>query len=117
VASGRLQLVASNDLLAELAEVVQRTRFASRIKPEDVAALRNLYSESAICFEPGPNPNVCRDPRDDYLLALAAASRADYLVTRDEDLLILGRFESTEIVYPARFLQLLASPPSGASSA
>ena len=34
-------------------------------------------------------------------------SRADYLVTRDEDLLTLGRHADTEIVYPAKFLQLL----------
>jgi uncharacterized protein len=35
---------------------------------------------------PGPPAAVCRDPDDDYLVALATARHADAIVTGDPDL-------------------------------
>lgn len=111
VADGRLELACSPALLAELSRVVNRPRIAARIPQEDAVILRNLYSESLQFVDPGPDSGRCRDPHDDYLLALAEASNADYLVTRDADLLVLERHGRTEIIYPARFLQLLEKAP------
>ncbi len=48
-----------------------------------------------------------RDPKDDPFLACALSSRARYLVTRDKDLLVLGKPFGIEIVTPARFLAWL----------
>lgn len=48
-----------------------------------------------------------RDPKDDPLLACALAARADYVVTRDQDLLVLGRPFGVTILTPARFLAWL----------
>jgi len=48
---------------------------------------------------------VCRDPSDDYLLALALAGSADALVTRDEDLLTVKKHGKTEILHVAEFLK------------
>jgi len=67
-----------------------------------------LLSERTTLSEPSQTEEVCRDSSDNYLLALAHASSAGYLVTRDEDLLTLRRYGSTEIIYPARFLRLLS---------
>ena len=41
---------------------------------------------------------VCRDPKDNFLLALAKDGNADYLITGDDDLLVLETFEKTKIV-------------------
>jgi hypothetical protein len=49
-----------------------------------------------------------RDPRDDFLLALSEAAKADLLVTGDkDDLLSLERHGSTAIVTAASFGQTL----------
>lgn len=45
-----------------------------------------------------------RDPKDDPFLACALSSRARYLVTRDKDLLVLGKPFGVEILTPTRFL-------------
>jgi len=45
-----------------------------------------------------------RDPKDDPVLACALAARAKYLVTRDEDLLVLGKPFGMQIITPGRFL-------------
>jgi predicted nucleic acid-binding protein len=48
---------------------------------------------------------VCRDPRDDMVLEVAVDGRADYVVTGDQDLLVLHPFEEIPIVKPATFLE------------
>jgi uncharacterized protein len=41
---------------------------------------------------------LCRDLKDNYLLSLAIDSNADFLITGDNDLLILSSVENTEII-------------------
>ena len=41
---------------------------------------------------------LCRDPKDDYLLALSIASEAHYLVTGDADLLDMQQINNTKII-------------------
>ena len=40
----------------------------------------------------------CRDPKDDYLLSLAISGRADWLVTGDDDLLMLNPFRGVTVL-------------------
>ncbi len=48
-----------------------------------------------------------RDPKDDPFLACALAASAKYLVTRDDDLLALGKPFGIETITPAEFLAWL----------
>ncbi len=50
---------------------------------------------------------LCRDPKDNYLLALAQDSQADYLVTGDRDLLILENFAGTIILSYQDFTSII----------
>jgi predicted nucleic acid-binding protein len=52
---------------------------------------------------PGESP----DPGDEYVLAMALASGADFLVTGDKALLALKRVGATRIVTAGRFAALL----------
>lgn len=47
---------------------------------------------------------VCRDPKDNFLLALAKDGKADYLLTGDKDLLALIKFGKTKIKTITAFL-------------
>ena len=51
---------------------------------------------------------VCRDRKDDAILASALASRADYIVTGDQDLLSLKRYKGVKILSPREFEVLMA---------
>jgi len=53
-----------------------------------------------------------RDPKDDPFLACALAARAKYLVTRDDDLLDLGKPFGIEMATPARFLAWVLHAPA-----
>ena len=46
---------------------------------------------------------VCRDPDDDQILACAVAAGADYLVTGDDDLLVLNEFRKIRVLKPKDF--------------
>ena len=50
---------------------------------------------------------VVRDPADDMVLACALAAGAEYLVTRDKDLLSLGTYREIEIITPEVFLRTM----------
>ena len=57
---------------------------------------------------PGPHAAVCRDPDDDYLVALATASGADAIVTGDLDLLAVDPKQlSFEVVTPRQLVDRL----------
>jgi len=51
--------------------------------------------------------SLCRDPKDNFLLALAIDGNASHLITGDIDLLVLNKIESTEIVSITNYLSLL----------
>jgi hypothetical protein len=48
--------------------------------------------------------DICRDPNNNFLLALAKDGKADYLLTGDNDLLELKRFGKTKIKTISTFL-------------
>ena len=50
---------------------------------------------------------ISRDPNDDYLLDLAATAVADFLVTGDNDLLILKKYYNTNIVSFNSFMEVI----------
>ena len=51
---------------------------------------------------------VSRDSDDDAILACAIAAKAQYLVTGDNDLLVLDRYDDVQILTVAAFLDLFA---------
>lgn len=53
---------------------------------------------------------VCRDPDDDKFLECAIWGQADYLVSRDLDLLRIAEFGGARIIYPEQLVALLDSP-------
>jgi putative PIN family toxin of toxin-antitoxin system len=103
---GEFELVISEMLLAELARTLAYPKLRKRIPPEKAAAFANWVRDHGTLAEDpaSPSPVGSRDPDDDYLLALAINRRA-YLVTGDQDLLVLS--DDLPILAPAQFLTQL----------
>lgn len=106
--AGRLGWISSPALLAELESVIGRAKFdailarSATSREHTLAEVRQL----AEVIEPPPLAvPVCRDPDDDAVLALAVAAQADMIVSGDEDLLALNRYQGIPIVAPAQALQ------------
>lgn len=69
---------------------------------------RASFSVATIVVNPPPTPGaVPRDSNDDMIIACAVAASAEYLVTRDHDLLSLGTYREIAIINPEQFLHIL----------
>ena len=68
-----------------------------------------IIFEKGLMINPDVEVNICRDPEDNFILELAEAAKADYIITRDKDLLELPnhQWQNTKIVKPETFLPLL----------
>jgi putative PIN family toxin of toxin-antitoxin system len=105
-----ITLCSSTILLAELAEVIARDKFAHRVIAAglSVAELVDDYRRLAHFVEPTAlSAAISRDPDDDHVLACASAAVADLIVTRDNDLLVLKQYERIPIVAAADALRRL----------
>jgi uncharacterized protein len=64
-----------------------------------------LFRYKAYPFIVKNHVKLCRDPKDDMFLSLAAESEAEAIITLDQDLLVLNPFNKTLILTPTDFLQ------------
>ncbi|MDZ7593424.1 MAG: putative toxin-antitoxin system toxin component, PIN family [Thiobacillus sp.] len=109
--SGELVLITSPVLLAELAEVMGRAKFAAileRANTTQACILDALQRLAEVIKPPGLDTPVCRDPDDDEVLALSVAAQADLIVSGDDDLLALKEYLGVRIVNPAEALSLMS---------
>jgi predicted nucleic acid-binding protein len=80
----------------------------SLIRPAQAGRLVNLIRALAEPVTRLPATRRSDDPADDFLLAMAEAGRADYLVTGDKaGLLALTRHQATTILTARTFLDVL----------
>jgi putative PIN family toxin of toxin-antitoxin system len=102
--TGHAKLVFSEELLAEFIEVARRPKFKKYISSADISELLTSISEYALFYEVQEVQQICRDPKDDFILALAKVSKADYIITGDNDLLVLKKIGKTNIITIASYL-------------
>ena len=95
---GLIRLIFSEESIGEFIEVANRPKFRKFFSEEDLVELLSLMDQFAEIVEVHSEVTICRDPKDNFLLALAKDSDADYLVTGDKDLLEIEVFEGTRIV-------------------
>jgi len=109
---GMFQLLLSPDIIAEtLATVVGSQRARQRYGYTPTMAAQfcdSLFAVATIVVNPPPTPGaVPRDPEDDKIIACAVAADVQYLVTRDDDMLSLQKYESIRIIPPEEFLHIV----------
>lgn len=110
--SGAFVILLPGELLDEMARKARGKKYlADRISPNELQEFARILSDLAetIPVITEEIPAVTRDPKDDYLLAYAVVGEADYLVTGDDDLLVLGNVEGVKIVTAREFLAILHS--------
>ncbi len=111
VASGQVKLLVMKQLQEELVGKVSSKAFlAKRISRQDLESFMDFLEQFAELLPDIDNQaiaSISRDPKDDYLLAYALLGQADYLVTGDQDLLVIGKVNGLQIVTPGEFLNIL----------
>ncbi|MDE2007027.1 MAG: putative toxin-antitoxin system toxin component, PIN family [Rhodospirillales bacterium] len=88
----------------EIRDVLARPKFARYLTAADRDEILALLTQAAIRIEPNLTVRDCRDAKDDKYLELAAAARADAIVSSDGDLLVLDPWRGIPILTPAAYL-------------
>jgi putative PIN family toxin of toxin-antitoxin system len=85
ILSGRVRLVVSAPLLAEVHDVVHRNRIRRRISLDDaeLSSFLSKMREHATIVPVTGTLRLCRDTKDDMVVETAIAAGADYVVSRD----------------------------------
>ena len=101
-------LVLCDDIIREFEGILIK-KF--KLTSTDISEISTIVSEAAseILHNLGPIPDICRDPNDDMIIACAIDAAADYIVTGDEDLLILKSYKDIVIINPRNFEALFAN--------
>jgi putative PIN family toxin of toxin-antitoxin system len=97
ILKGKVVLLFSHELMTEFIDVTSREKLKPFFTEDDIASLIDLIEEYGEIVIVKSDVQICRDKKDNFLLALAKDGKADYLVTGDKDLLVLEYFEKTKI--------------------
>ena len=105
--SGQITAIVSIEILNELRNTLGYPKLQAQLSRlgETAETLLQAIEEVSACVmaETVMVPEL-RDPKDAIILAAALAGNTEVIVTGDQDLLVLGKFEGVEIVTPVDFL-------------
>jgi len=102
------KVLISVPVLLEFAEVLSRKKLDKYLLEEERMRFLVALLREAELVETTETVTDCRDAKDNKFLELALSGNADYVVSGDEDLLVLNPFRGIPILTAREFL--VASP-------
>ncbi|MCK9207885.1 MAG: putative toxin-antitoxin system toxin component, PIN family [Salinivirgaceae bacterium] len=101
--SKKIQLITCNEQIVELNAVFKKPKLAKYFSKKQVSVFFDLLEESSEFITLTTKSDLCRDPKDNYLVSLAIDSKADYLITSNKDLIELDKIGITSVISFADF--------------
>lgn len=98
VKNNQILILLDDILLSEIIEVASRPKFRKYFSKDDIFRLLFFLNEHAEFVTVKSYLDICRDKKDNFLLALAKDGKSDFLITGDDDLLVLKKLQGTKIV-------------------
>ena len=103
---GYITLVSSLDAISELAKVLGD--FKMQLPDKDMRNWINMIVQNAEMVEPTEKIDVVKDdPSDNLFIEIAVTGNAKYIVSQDNHLLKLKKFNDIRIITPEEFMKLL----------
>jgi putative PIN family toxin of toxin-antitoxin system len=106
VANGLDELFITDDVLKEILTVMSRKKFDLNIKEiEDYINIIENYSIKIICRNTAEE--ISRDKDDNKILQCGLEGNVEFIITGDEDLLVLKNYRNIKIVNPKEYLNIV----------
>lgn len=100
-----LKFITSAELTGEIRSTLSKESLQIYLNKNTIESFWNQFKALVTEIEVKSIVSVCRDPNDNFLLALAKDAGADFLITGDKDLLVIGKFEKTIICTLTDFIE------------
>lgn len=104
---GQFRLIISELLIKELRRTLNKAKLIPLIDESEAFDLLFFIRSKAETVIPVKNLEICRDPKDNFILECAFTSKPDFIVTGDKDLLVLESFRKIPIITPKEFIKRL----------
>jgi hypothetical protein len=105
--SQKISLLFSEELINEIAVTITKPKLRKYFATNGLEEMLTAFEPFIDLIKVRSSVTVCRDPNDNFLLALAKDGKADYLLTGDKDLLELVKFGKTKIISMTTFLETI----------
>ena len=110
IEQGKAKMYITGEILKELEDVIKRPKFYkvmtnAGLTPDQI--MQKIVSLSHLVISPKLNIKVCRDEKDNKFLECAESAKVDFIVSGDEDLLVLKKYNNIPIVRTGKILELL----------
>lgn len=112
IVSDKVKIITTSQLIDEIKLATSREKLRKYFNKDSVSDLIALLDVVAEKVQIKKVEQICRDPKDDFLLALAKESKANYLITGDKDLLEIKVYSKTQIVTVKQFKEYQLSNPA-----
>ncbi len=105
----RVILLFSPELVTEIKTTIAKPKLKKYFGPKALEEMLLAFEPFIDFIEVKSLVSICRDDKDNFLLALAKDGKADYLLTGDMDLLELKKFGKTKIITISTFIELMTN--------
>ena len=96
----------STSVLAEIETVLLRPKFDKYISQLERRFFLTNFLKTVEFIVETEVVTICRDPKDDKILNLALSGQAKYIISGDQDLLVLNPFQGIQIITIDTFLKI-----------
>ena len=103
-----IQIYSSKQLLREIMEVAKRPKFHNKISIQSIDYLFKLINVKCKYIDDNSPVSISvRDKKDIFILSMAQNVYPDYIITGDKDLLVIKKYNNTEIITFNEFIKIL----------
>jgi len=93
-------------IIEEYLRVVRSVKLSNYVTTQRIIETLDLIDDFTENKNVVSKTSLSRDPHDDFLLAFSKEHRLDFLITGDNDLLVLKQYHNTRIVKYNTFIEL-----------
>ena len=108
ILNDKVKIILTDQLINEIKVVTSRDKLKKYFNQDKVTELISLLDILTDKVKLRKIDKICRDPKDDFLLALSKEGKANYLITGDKDLLDIKVYGRTRIVTVRQFREKVA---------
>lgn len=99
------RILFSSELVEELQATITKPKLKKYFSENALEEMLTVFDPYIDFITAKSTVSICRDPNDNFLLALAKDGKANYLLTGDSDLLDIGKYKKTIIIKISQFLE------------